>query len=76
MKATKKEANRNRNEVLFFSICHFIVWLIMCSLFSWWGLLLGFLANIGMDSGVLLLWINQEKKVPLPSQLSLRRNAT
>jgi hypothetical protein len=74
MKTTKKEANRNRNEVLFFGIFHLIVWLIMCSLFSWWGILLGFFANIVMDSGVLLLWISQEKKVQLPSQLSLQRN--
>ena len=57
-----KEKNSHRNDLIFFGVLHFIVWLIMCFGFGWWGILLGFLVNCMTDTGLLLSWIWQEKK--------------
>ena len=61
-KLTTRKENSHRNNLIFFGMFHFIVWLMMCLGFGWWGVLLGFLVNCITDTGLLLSWILQEKK--------------
>ena len=64
-KSTKrKQKSRNQNYLLFFGALHFIVWLIMCLVLGWRGIIFGFLVNFIIESGMLLSWIWQEKKKP------------
>ena len=63
MKSMKrKQKSRNRNDLIFFGLLHFLIWLIMCFWFGWRGILFGFLVNFIIDAGVLLSWIWREKK--------------
>ncbi len=62
-KSTKrKQKSRSQNYLIFFGALHFIVWLIMCLVLGWRGIIFGFLVNFVVDSGLLLIWIWQEKK--------------
>jgi len=62
-KSTKREQkSRSQNYLIFFGAFHFMVWLIMCLVLGWQGIIFGFLANFVTDSGLLLIWIWQEKK--------------
>jgi Flp pilus assembly protein TadB len=64
MNSKKGHQNDNQNYVIFFIVTHFLVWLIMCFLLGWWGIIFGFLANFVIDTGLLSIWVWQEKKHP------------
>lgn len=60
----EKQKNGNQNYAIFFIVTHFFVWLIMCFLLGWQGIILGFGANFIIDAGLLSIWVWQEKKRP------------
>jgi hypothetical protein len=64
-KSTKRQPKiYKKNYLISFGAFHFIVWLMMCLALGWRGIILGFLANVVIDFGLLLIWIWQEKKQP------------
>ena len=60
MNFNMKRIKPKRKYLIFFGLSHYIMWLISCFLFGWWGILLGFVVNCVMDMGVLLIWMWQE----------------
>ena len=72
---TKRIAKCNRNNLIFFSVLHFIVWLITYSLYGWWGIFLGFLINCIIDMGVLIAWILHEKNQLSQKAVIRQRNS-
>jgi Flp pilus assembly protein TadB len=53
----RQQKSRNRNYLIFFGALHFLVWLTMYLLFGWLGIIFGFLVNVVLDMGLLLIWI-------------------
>jgi len=62
-KSTKRQPKSgNQNYLISFGAFHFLVWLIMCLALGWRGIILGFLANVVIDLGLLMIWMWQAKK--------------
>ena len=69
MNFNKKQ--KKLNDLIFFGAFHLLIWLISYFLLGWRGILIGFLVNCLIDTGILMTWIWQEKK-----QLSQKHNLT
>ncbi|MBC8231049.1 hypothetical protein H8E77_15965 [bacterium] len=57
-KSTKRQQKScNRNYLIFFGALHLLVWLTAYFWFGWLGIIFGFLVNVVIDMGLLLIWI-------------------